>query len=206
MFPINLLDFKRWPIKIKVRIPRSGGEEWHFDRARHRVDKDTMKEYYEIKGIKGPDKRHAKAKPACFKNMVKTNRGTFAEFYSPTHYEYYPCEFNDGDVKAMNEDQKNFYADVLGHANNRWVKTKWWERYGPMLMLVTVPIILAFALVLVQYGYSKYGDVYIKDSASKAGDVWERVTERYEDILMTWEDATGKVRDSPVKPVPPPPA
>jgi len=103
MFPIDMLIKWKWPINVKIRYPRSGGEKWWFDRARREKDKITKKEFYKIRGL------NAKAKAALFKNMVETNRGTYVEFYSPSPYEYYPCKIeektiNNRQEKWVNED------------------------------------------------------------------------------------------------------
>lgn len=89
MFPIDLYINWRWPVNVKIRIARRNGEEWYFDRAKRIRDKETKKEYYLLRKMK------AKAKVAIFKNMIRTNKGLWVEFYSPSKYEYYPCKIEE---------------------------------------------------------------------------------------------------------------
>jgi len=212
MFPFNIITGKRWPVNVKIRIARKNGEEWFFDRARRVTDKVTRKEYYQLRKTK------AKAKPALFKNMVKTNCGLWTEFFSPSPHEFYPCQIveKDGDVfvadgalemcdlapetrtkvngkvvskyaevQPMDEDQKMFWADVVHHANSRWQKTSWWERYGGVVLPVIAIAMIGFAFLFMSYAWANYvvpGMNQLGSGVSALGNQFEKLAEIYQQI------------------------
>ena len=140
----------RWPVKTLIRIPRRNGEEWYFDRARRVVDKTTKKEFYRLR------KSKTNAKAVYFKNMVRTNQGLFTELYSPSPNEFYPVNFNRNELKPMNEDQKMFWADEVYRSHLRWQKKSFWNKYGQIVLPITLIGLFTFSLVLVMYGANEW--------------------------------------------------
>lgn len=158
----------KWPVNVLIRMPRSGGQEFFFDKARRITEEKTKKQVYRLRKTK------VNVKPASFKNMIRTNKGLFVEVYSPTPDEFYPCKMADGgSVVVMNEDQKMFYADELDKLYHRWDKKTWWDKYGATVMYVTMPAITALAIVLIFYGYNEYGI----DALKQAQHYWRQVAE-----------------------------
>ena len=223
MFPIDAIIKRRWPVNVLIRYPRKGGEEWWFDRARREKDKITRKEYYKIRKLK------AKAKPALFKNMVESNNGLFAEFYSPSPHEYYPCKIKAGwvadgalypceltpeevitlstgeriekrgEVIPMNEDQKMFWADVVHHQEERWRRIGFWEKYGGIIMPIMVIALMAFAFVFMSYAYANY----IVPANMKIGGALERLYEKLGPVIEAM-DRFAQVNAQVNARVPPP--
>jgi hypothetical protein len=147
---IGFLMRWRWPIRTLIRIPRKNGEEWFFDRARRMTDKETRKDYYRLRKMK------TNAKAVLFKNMVRTNDGLYTELYSPSPNEFYPIQSDARNLTPMNEDQKMFWADEVYRSHLRWQKRSFWEKYGQIILPITLIGLFTFSLVLVMYGANEY--------------------------------------------------
>ena len=150
MFPISFYINRRWPVNLIIKIPRKNGYDLHFDRARRVVEKETGKEYYRIRKLKQD------AKASMFKHMIRTNSGLYVELYSPSPSEYFPITMNDSEVIVMNEDQKMFLADQVYRAHTKWAKRSWWDKYGTIVLPITLIGIFTFSLVLIMYGANEY--------------------------------------------------
>lgn len=154
-------------INVILRIPRSSGEELFFDKAKRMKEKRTGKEYFQLR------KSKAKAPSVAFTRVSKTNNGYYVELYNPAPGEYYPCEqAENGSVKPMDIEQKNFYAEQVDVAHRRWAAKKGLlEKILPILLVA----IFALAIVLVLYGFSNYGTNIVQESAMKAAQMWDNV-------------------------------
>lgn len=161
-----LIDKMRYPLKCLVVVKRQSGPELFFDRARRNIDKQTQKEWFVLKKM-GP------CKSTSFRNTIRSNKGLYSMMYSPGRSEFSPLSFKDDTtvmvenletkemrpvnvpiVTPLEEDQRDFLASMYERAYTRYNR-----KVGLLQQLLPVlaPIILAFALILVFWGYSNYG-------------------------------------------------
>lgn len=164
-----------YPLPCLVVIKRQSGMELFFDRAKRVVDKSTQKEWFRLQKM-GP------CKSTTFRNTIRSNKGLYSMMYSPGRAEFSPLSLKDeveveieneetGEKKMvgvpivtpMSEDQRDFIASMYERAYTRFShKQSLLERMLPIL----APVILAFALVLVFWGYSNYGADAIAQTVS----------------------------------------
>lgn len=162
-------------INVIIRVPRQNGSEIFFDKAIRKRDKKTGKEFYYLKR----SKRNAPA--MAFQELTRTNRGVFAELYSPAPGEYHEVTFEKGNVKAMRTEQKNFYVDQIKHSYERWQNKKGvLDKLMPVLMIA----MFAFAIILIFWGFSRYGIDAIATNIKAVGNAASKATHAFEDLAI----------------------
>lgn len=204
------IDYFRYPVNVIIHIPRKNGEELYFDKAQRRTDKHDGKLFFRLK-------RMGKNAPAyAFESMIRTNKGLYAELYSPAPGEFYQCHLDNdpikkkvvimgddgipttqelpfGGIRPLNVDQKNFYAEEIDRTHRRWQKQKGFlDKMLPILLVA----IFAFSLILMMWGYAEYGGEFVAQAAQRAAATWENVAQ-------TAGTVVEKTQSVPITPPPP---